>query len=156
MVSSDTAPALAAAAQSGEVARIAPTPAQRLHFDIYGFVLLDQVLTPDEVERMKTALYRIKALSDEELRAQRIYFRRRGDWHLHVGHLLEYDPALLEFATHPRLVPLVEEVVGGAVRIEETEAIINRRDPEADVVALRRRGFNPTNFHWDTPRLGHL
>ena len=29
------------------------TPAQRLHFDIYGFVLLENVLTPDEVARMK-------------------------------------------------------------------------------------------------------
>ena len=107
------------------------TPAQRLHFDIYGYVLLDQVLTPDEVARMREALARIKALSDDELRSHRIYFRRRGDWYLHVGHLLEYDPALLSFATHPKLVPLVEEVVGGTVRVEETEAIINRRDPQA-------------------------
>src|SRR5436305_4879284 len=94
-------------------APVALTPAQRLHFDVYGFVLLDRVLAPDEVTRMKAALYRIKGLSDEELRAHRIYFRRRGDWYLHAGHLLEYDPALLEFATHPRLVPLVEAVVGG-------------------------------------------
>lgn len=126
------------------------TSAQRLHFDIYGFVLLDRVLTPDEVTRMKAAVYRVKTLSDDDLRAHRIYSRRRGDWYLHAGHLLEYDPALLAFATHPKLVPLVEEVVGGTVRIEETEAIINRRDPEADVAALRRRGVNPTNFHTGT------
>ena len=126
------------------------TPAQRLHFDIYGYVLLDQVLAPDEVARMKDALYRIMALSDDALRAHRIYHRRRGDWYLHVGHLLEYDPALLSFATHPALVPLVEEVVGGTVRIEETEAIVNRRDPAADVAELRRRAFNPTNFHTGT------
>ena len=129
---------------------VALTPAQRLHFDIYGFVLLDRVLTPDEVARMKAALYRLKSLPDEALRANRIYFRRRGDWHLHAGHLLEYDPALLEFAAHPKLVPLVEEVVGGAVRIEETEAIVNRRDPAADVAELRRTRFNPTGFHTGT------
>ena len=35
------------------------TPAQRLHFDIYGFVLLENVLTSDEVARMKDALHRI-------------------------------------------------------------------------------------------------
>ena len=45
------------------------------------------VLAPDEVTRMKASLYRIKGLSDEELRAHRIYFRRRGDWYLHAGHL---------------------------------------------------------------------
>jgi hypothetical protein len=126
------------------------TPAQRLHFDVYGFVLLDQVLASDEVARMKAALYRIKGMSDAELHARRIYFRRRGDWFFHAGHLLEFDPALLEFAIHPRLIPLVEDAVGGAVRIEETEAIINRRDPDADVEALRRRRFNPTGFHTGT------
>jgi hypothetical protein len=126
------------------------TPAQRLHFDIYGYVLLDQILTPDEVTQMKEALYRIKARSDEELRQRRIYFRRRGDWHLHVGHVLEDDPALLTFATHPKLVPLVEDIVGGAVRVEETEAIVNRRDPEADVEVLRQRKVNPTGFHTGT------
>ena len=129
---------------------VALTPAERLHFDVYGFVLLDGVLAAGEVARMKAALDRIKAASDEELRANRIYFRRRGDWYLHVGHLLEYDSALLEFATHPKLVPPVEEVVGGAVRIEETEAIVNRRDPDADVAALRRARFNPTGFHTGT------
>ena len=41
------------------------TPAQRLHFDIYGFVLLENVLNDDEIERMKGALYRMKA--DEDL-----------------------------------------------------------------------------------------
>lgn len=126
------------------------TAAQRLHFDIYGFVLLDQVLSREAVAQMKAAVYRLKASPDDELRRQRIYFRRRGDWHLHVGHLLEHDPALLAFATHPQLIPLVEDLVGGAVRIEETEAIVNRRDPASDIAELQRRRANPTGFHTGT------
>ena len=39
------------------------TPAQRLHFDIYGFVLLENVLSADEVDRMKDALHRMKGRS---------------------------------------------------------------------------------------------
>ena len=143
----------AATGTAGAAARAEPlrlTPAQRLHFDIYGYVLLEQALSADEVARMKAALYRVKEATDEELQEQRVYFQRRGDWHLHVGHLLEYDPALLEFATHPRLVPLVEDAVGGAVRIEETEAIINRRDPAASVEERRARPAKPTNFHTGT------
>ena len=107
------------------------TPAQRLHFDIYGFVLLENVLTPDEVDRMKDALHRMKA--DPDLKSKRVYAHKRGEHHILLGNLVEYDPALLEYAAHPKLVPLVEEVVGGKVRLEETEAIINRRDPEADI-----------------------
>ena len=44
----------------------------------------------------------------------------------------------------------VEEVVGGAVRLEETEAIINRRDSKADLDQLRKRRTNPTGFHRGT------
>jgi ectoine hydroxylase-related dioxygenase (phytanoyl-CoA dioxygenase family) len=124
------------------------TLAQRFHFDAYGYVLLEDVLTPEEVERMKAALYRMKA--DPELEAQRVYAHRRGTHHVLFGHLVEYDPALLEYAVHPKLVPLVEEVVGGSVRLEESEAIINRREPDADLEALHRRRTNPTGFHTGT------
>src|SRR5919198_1487555 len=121
------------------------TLSQRFHFDAYGYVLLEKVLTPDEVERMKAALYRMKA--DPDLEAQRVYTHRHGDHYTLFGHLVEYDPALLAYAAHPKLVPLVEEVVGGAVRLEESEAIINRRDPDADPEVLFRRRTNPTGFH---------
>ena len=83
------------------------TPAQRLHFDIYGFVLLENVLTTDEIDRMKDALYRIKAGKD--LDGKRVYLNWRGEHHAHMGNLVEYDSALLEYAAHPKLVPLVEE-----------------------------------------------
>src|SRR5690242_12985465 len=121
---------------------------QRLHFDVYGYVLLERVLAPDEIARMKEALYRMKA--DPNLAAQRVYTHRHGDHHTLFGHLVEYDPALLEYAVHPRLIPLVEEVVGGAVRLEESEAIINRRRPDADLHELRKRRTHPTGFHTGT------
>jgi hypothetical protein len=124
------------------------TPAQRLHFDIYGFVLLENVLTPDEITRMKDALYRMKA--DPELKAKRVYSHGRGDHHLLLGNLVEYDPALLDYAAHPKLVPLVEDIVGGQVRLEETEAIINRKAPDADLDKLFERRYNPTGFHRGT------
>ncbi|MCY4400989.1 MAG: phytanoyl-CoA dioxygenase family protein [Candidatus Poribacteria bacterium] len=124
------------------------TPAQRLHFDIYGFVLLENVLTSDEIERMKSALYRIK--DDQDLDGTRVYLNWRGEHHAHMGNLVEYDSALLEYASHPKLVPLVEEVVGGNVRLEETEAIINKRSAEANLEELHQRRYNPTGFHRGT------
>jgi phytanoyl-CoA dioxygenase PhyH len=131
---------------STETARL--TLAQRFHLDVYGYVLLENVLSPDEVARIKAALYRMKA--DPRLEEQRVYAHRHGDHHTLFGHLVEYDPALLEYAVHPRLVPLVEELVGGAVRLEESEAIINRRRPDADLAALRQRRRHPTGFHTGT------
>ncbi|MYG00539.1 phytanoyl-CoA dioxygenase family protein [Candidatus Poribacteria bacterium] len=124
------------------------TSAQRLHFDIYGYVLLENVLTSDEIERMKSALYKIK--DDEDLDGTRVYLNWRGEHHAHMGNLVEYDPALLEYAAHPKLVPLVEEVVGGKVRLEETEAIINKRSADANLEELHKRHYNPTGFHRGT------
>ena len=124
------------------------SPAQRLHLDVYGYVLLENVLTADEVAAMKAALYRLNA--EPDLDAHRVYSHRRGSQYALFGHLVEYDPALLHYAAHPRLVPLVEDIVGGSVRLEESEAIINRRDPAADLAALGVRRYNPTGFHTGT------
>lgn len=128
--------------------RVRRTQAQRLHFDVYGYVVLENVLTPEEVAAMKDALYRLKA--EPDLEARRVYVNKRDDHMFHVGHVLEYDPALLSFAVHPRLIPLVEEVVGGRVRVEETEAVINRRDPRIDAAAWGNRRSLPTGFHTGT------
>ena len=87
--------------------------------------------------------------ADPDLESKRVYASRR-DHYSKMGNLVEYDPALLEYAAHPKLVPLVEEVVGGKVRLEETEAIINRRDPEGDLNELHKRRYNPIRFHRGT------
>ncbi|HEX8235018.1 MAG TPA: phytanoyl-CoA dioxygenase family protein [Abditibacteriaceae bacterium] len=121
------------------------TPAQRFHFDAYGYVLLPNVLSAAEVASMKDALYRIKSEPNRE--SLGIYVNSDKEHILHVGHIVEYDSALLNFVMHPRLLPLIEDVVGGAVRLEETEAIINRRNPALDVAALRQRRLVPTGFH---------
>jgi hypothetical protein len=124
------------------------TPAQRFHLDVYGYVLLENVLTPEETERIKAALYRLKA--EPDLDAHRVYTHKHGDYYQLFGHLVEYDAALLEYAVHPKLIPLVEDLVGGAVRLEESEAIINRRNPDADLAELRRQRSRPMGFHTGT------
>lgn len=121
------------------------TPAQRFHLDAYGYFLLEGALTAGEVERMKASLYRMKTAPD--LEAKRVYSHRRGAHYAHFGHVVEYDPPLLEYAVHARLLPLVEEVVGGAVRLEESEAIISRRDPGLDASKWAGRRTIPLGFH---------
>jgi Protein involved in biosynthesis of mitomycin antibiotics/polyketide fumonisin len=127
------------------------TAAQRFHFEAYGYVLLEKYLSPDEVGAMKDALYRLRA--DPDKKAKGIYLNADKPHIIHMGHLVEYDPALLGYAVHPRLLPLVEEVVGGEVRLEETEAIINRRNPDLAPAALQRGGSGrvlPSGFHTGT------
>ena len=124
------------------------TLSQRFHFDSQGFVLLKGVLSADEVQACKDALYRMR--SDPDIDRSRVYRRPKDDHHVLMGNLVEYDPALLHYATHPNLIPLVEEVVGGHVRLEESEAIINKRDPATSDEVLGGKRVIPTGFHRGT------
>ena len=129
------------------------TSSQRFHFDVYGFVILESILDRAEVSRMRNALYRMR--DDPEKVAKRIYVNSDKPHHVHMGNLVEYDSVLLEYAVHPKLLPLVEEVVGGSVRLEETEAILNSRNPTAprrDVTeCLLPLGFHTGTRHgWGT------
>jgi hypothetical protein len=126
-------------------AAVGLTPAQRYHLDAFGYVLLEGALTPEEVEQAKAALYRMKA--DRKLQSGRVHSERRGDHFVRFGNLVEYDPALLRYAVHPNLIPRVEELVGGAVRLEESEAIISCRDPGLTPSMWEGRRTLPLGFH---------
>ena len=123
------------------------TTAQRFQFDAHGYVLLEGVPSEDEVEACRDALYRMKV--DPDVEAKGIYRRSKACLTL-MGNLVAYDPALLNYATHSKLVPLVEDVVGGTIRLEESEAIINRRDPDDTDEDLASRETHPTGFHRGT------
>ena len=110
------------------------TPAQRYHFDVYGYVVIDRTLTDDETARTLDALQRLKrefvASGDPTgvtIRGSRVSVYTLHA--IHFAHVLETDPAVLDYVTNPRLVAMAEEVVGGIVRLSESEAIINSRDP---------------------------
>lgn len=119
------------------------TPAQRYHLDVFGYVVLQNTLTADEVSRQLAAMQQLKtelqAASDGAyVRGCRLSANRPH--HCHFAHILETDASIYDYLTHPRLVGLAEELVGGTVRLEESEAVINSSDPEA--VTDGRYGFH--------------
>ncbi|MEZ4708540.1 MAG: phytanoyl-CoA dioxygenase family protein [Caldilineaceae bacterium] len=123
------------------------TPAQRLHLDVYGYVIIENTLTSDQVGRMGEALQKLKrdliATGDPANAVVRgARFSTYQPHHVHFAHIVEADPAILEYLTHPRLVAMAEEFVGGAVRLEESEAIINARPADFDPAAPVRFGFH--------------
>ncbi len=123
------------------------TPAQRLHLDVYGYVIIENTLTADEVGRLREALQKLKrdliATGDPANAVVRgARFSTYKPHHVHFAHILETDPAILEYLTHPRLVAMAEEFVGGAVRLEESEGIINSRPPDYNPSAPVRYGFH--------------
>ena len=132
------------------------TAAQRLHFEIYGYVVIEKMLDRNEVARVYGALQNLKrrfeatgdpySASYNGCTAGGTEYAWAGP-RIHFNHLIEVDPALLAYATHPRIVGIVQEVVGSEVRLSESQAIINSRhsdvDPNHPPVSI---------FHHQSPR----
>lgn len=123
------------------------TPAQRFHLDVNGYVVVEQTLTGGETGRLLDAMYRLRRElldSTDPSKAEVRRSRLTGiqPHHHHFTHVLETDPAVFEYLSHPRLVGMAEELVGGTVRLEESEAVMNNRDPDEDLNDLPRYGFH--------------
>jgi hypothetical protein len=135
-------------AQGGAVfARPFPalTPAQRYHLDVFGYVVIESALTPAETQRLLEAMQRLKAdllAAEPEVKVRGCRLSARRDHYLHFAHILEAEAAIYDYLTHPRLVGLAEELVGGNARLEESEAVINSRDPAAPPKPDDRYGFH--------------
>ena len=116
----------------------AMTPGQRLYFEVNGYVVIENTLAAAECEELLDALEELRARFEaEENPAEAVIDGALAEtWkpphYFCWGHLLQAHPAFCRYLTHPRLVALVEEVVGGKVRLDESAAIVNRRLPGFD------------------------
>ncbi|MFM7320427.1 MAG: phytanoyl-CoA dioxygenase family protein [Armatimonadota bacterium] len=118
---------------------------ERLRFDALGFVVLKGALSRARAEALHDALIRLR--SEPDLAAHGVYINRDAPHFWHVGNLVAYDELLRDYATDPYLISCVRQVVGGDVRLEESEAILNRRDPALPDSAWDVCGVVPVGFH---------
>ena len=116
------------------------TSAERYHFEVYGYVVIENSLTDELTNRIKNSLFKLKqdfietgTPESSTIRGSRIKTFKPN--HTHFTRVLETDPAVLEYITHPRLIGMIEEVVGDTVRLEESEAIINSPEPTNESTA---------------------
>jgi len=129
------------------------TASQRYHLEVYGYVVLEHTLDNDLTTRLRDALLGLKQefLAQPDLDSacvRRCRLHKGGHpHHLHFSHILESDPAFLEYLSHPGILPLAEELVGGSVRLEESEAIVNSRDPAEPPQDPPRYGFHRGTEH---------
>lgn len=133
------------------------TPAQRYHFEVNGYVVVPEVLSRDECGQVIDALQRTK----RDLRARPADYQRKDNepfflidlpHHVFMGTIRQADPAYLAYATHPRLVGMAEEIIGGEARIVELNAHINSRNPQAKFSEKPKFDFH---LGIDVPYGGH-
>ena len=135
------------------------TPAQRYHLEVNGYVVVEGVLGQDEVDRYHDALQRLKReffATDDPWNAtirNSTIFGRLQAWagpKVQFDNYLETDPLFLDYVAHPRIVGMAQEVIGNQVRLSETQAIINSRnpDPDADPERAGRQWHHIRPSYW--------
>ena len=112
------------------------TTAQRYHLDVFGYVVVPEVLTRDECGEIADDLQRLKrdllAISDPAKQViDHAYFATNTPHHHYLGAIGQSRkyPGILKYITHPRVVGMAEELIGGQSHILEANAHINRKAP---------------------------
>ena len=123
------------------------TPGQRLFFEVNGYVVVENTLTPDELEQTKDAILELRrTFADSgdplDFNLNGCHADRCEPHYWSFQHLLQSDPRIFQHLTHPRMVALAEEAVGGKVRLDESAIIINRREPDYDAHKAYEFGFH--------------
>jgi len=125
------------------------TSAQRYHLDAFGFVVVENTLSTDETGRIKDALYKLREElgqledpTDNGPRVRGAYVLTNKPHHRFMAHIIESDPAITAYATHPSMVAMSEELIGGEARIVEMNAHINSRNPDNDFSSPPKYGFH--------------
>jgi ectoine hydroxylase-related dioxygenase (phytanoyl-CoA dioxygenase family) len=86
--------------------------------EVYGFTLVERVLTPQEIEPIKQALIRCEREVGEE--------HTFGGPARHVSNLPTLDPLFFPVIDHPRVLPILEQVLGKSLILGSLNARIVR------------------------------
>ena len=98
------------------------TPAQRYFYDVNGYVLLKGIFSPAECQHLIDLADQMDA--DDGCTYKHDGYPKTPTLTV-LSRCVWYHPHLLETAMHPILLPIIEDVVGGDVRLEEHQYLIN-------------------------------
>ncbi|MER6530522.1 phytanoyl-CoA dioxygenase family protein [Streptomyces sp. NPDC001508] len=126
------------------------TPAERLHLELYGYVVIEGMLTPAEVDQLRGDIYAIerKFRSGDDLRTLRPAFvdpellRTDTADNFRIHNLPHVAPSFFDYLTHPRIVGMTEELMGGRARLVRSDAHIRRPAANPD-----DEKYSSDNFH---------
>jgi ectoine hydroxylase-related dioxygenase (phytanoyl-CoA dioxygenase family) len=99
----------------------AMTDAQRLFFETNGYLVLPDALSPDELAALRAAADRAEAIWRADLSRPGI----RNPNLLQVQSPIEYDDLFLNLMVHPRLFPIVWEILGDTVQMIDNDYFIS-------------------------------
>ncbi|MFT5087122.1 MAG: ectoine hydroxylase-related dioxygenase (phytanoyl-CoA dioxygenase family) [Candidatus Latescibacterota bacterium] len=127
------------------------TPAQRLHIEIYGYVIIENVLAQDEISALTDTLYGIEDdfRRTGELPGPNCFNTSTTENFFRIDNLPHLAPCFFDYLTKPFIVGIAEEIIGGRARLQQSDAHIRRRVPDEDQRYGFHRGINPAYEHYD-------
>ena len=104
------------------------TPAQRLHLEVNGYVVLEEFISPEQVATLRDTTYELEARyrSTGELPGPDCHLSESTNDVWRVDNLPHLAPCYFDYLTDPRIVGMAEELTGGRVRLEQSDAHIRR------------------------------
>ena len=117
------------------------TPGQRLLLDVNGYVVIEGMLPASQVEELQETIYRFEAAYREtgELPGPDCHLSSTSQELFRIDNLPHLASCFFDYLTNPRIVGLAEEIVGGRVRLEQSDAHIRRPD---NSTGGRKYGFH--------------
>ncbi|MEE2754532.1 MAG: phytanoyl-CoA dioxygenase family protein [Candidatus Latescibacterota bacterium] len=123
------------------------TPAQRLHIEIYGYVIIENLLTNSEVNTLKDTIYEIEEdfRRDGSMPGPNCWNTSTEEDFFRIDNLPHLRPCFFDYLTNPQIVGMAEEIIGGPARLQQSDAHIRR--PILDEHRKFHRGINPAYSH---------
>ena len=127
------------------------TPAQRLHIEIYGYVIIENVLTSSQVELLKDTIYGIEDdfRRTGELPGPNCFNTGTSQTFFRMDNLPHLAPCFFDYLTHPFIVGIADEIIGGPARLSQSDAHIRRPVENQEDQYGFHRGINPAYHHYD-------
>jgi ectoine hydroxylase-related dioxygenase (phytanoyl-CoA dioxygenase family) len=105
----------------------APTTAERFFFDTYGYLMLENFLTADHVERLKAALQRTierRRAEKSQGNPQTGMTQPKGEHSTRIFYILDDDPLFLDMLDWPPIMPYVTGLLNSKPHHHASDAIV--------------------------------
>jgi len=120
------------------------TPAQNYFYQVNGYVVLKGLFSQEECAHLIR-------LADQMDADDGCTYKHDGYPKTPIRTVLSrcawYDPLLLETAMSPIIMPIIQGIVGGEVRLEEHQFIINYPDPSQKAQGAKRLSIREEGWH---------
>lgn len=115
------------------------TGAQRLHLEVHGYVLIENAISSDLTQRLLSRLYEIEedVTSNGPGNYPGSHFggnsrRPITRENFRVDNTPHLDQSFLDYVSHPTILGIAEEALGGPARLDSSSGQIRRPEPGLD------------------------